>query len=114
MSLVEYSLDDHVAVIRLNRPERLNAMSPEMTDEFVDAFGRFNADDDAWVGILTGTGRSFCAGRDMKVQAEGFGRDDGKVLGREYTPSTTCSGCPTRISRSSPRSTASPSAWAGT
>ena len=33
MSLVEYSLEDHVTVIRLNRPERLNAMSPAMGDE---------------------------------------------------------------------------------
>ena len=85
MSLVEYSLEDHVAVIRLNRPERLNAMSPAMTDEFIDALGRFNADGEAWVGILTGTGRAFCAGRDMKEQADGFASGQGKVLGREYT-----------------------------
>jgi E-phenylitaconyl-CoA hydratase len=85
VSLVEYSLADHVVVIRLNRPERLNAMSPAMGAELVDAFRRFNADDNAWVGILTGTGRAFCAGRDMKEQAEGFAGDGGKVLGREYT-----------------------------
>jgi enoyl-CoA hydratase/carnithine racemase len=85
VNLVEYSLEDRVAVIRLNRPERLNAMSPAMSDELVDAFRRFNADDNAWVAILTGTGRAFCAGRDMKDQAEGFDGDGGKVLGREYT-----------------------------
>lgn len=85
MSLVEYSLEDHIAVIRLNRPERLNAMSPPMSDELVEAFRRFNADEAAWVGILTGAGHAFCAGRDMKAQAEGFASDGGKVLGREYT-----------------------------
>ena len=35
MSLVEYSLEDHIAVVRLNRPERLNAMSPEMGEELL-------------------------------------------------------------------------------
>jgi enoyl-CoA hydratase/carnithine racemase len=85
MSLVEYSQEDHIAVIRLNRPEHLNAMPPPMTDELVEAFRRFNADDSAWVGILTGTGRAFCAGRDMKAQAAGFASNGGKVLGREYT-----------------------------
>jgi hypothetical protein len=45
VSLVEYSLADHVPVIRLNRPERLNAMSPAMGEELVEAFRRFNADD---------------------------------------------------------------------
>ena len=85
MSLVEYSLEDHVTVIRLNRPERLNAMSPAMGDELVDVLRRFNTDDNAWVGILTGAGRAFCAGRDMKEQAEGFASDGGKVPGREHT-----------------------------
>ena len=52
MSLVEYSLEDHIAVIRLNRPERLNAMSPPMGDELVEAFRRFNADHvGAWAGV---------------------------------------------------------------
>jgi enoyl-CoA hydratase/carnithine racemase len=86
VSLVEYELSDHIAVIRLNRPERLNAMSAEMRAELTEIGKRFNADDDAWVGILTGTGRSFCAGRDMKAQAEGFATGGGKLQGRVYTP----------------------------
>lgn len=85
MSLVEYSLKDHIAVIRLNRPDRLNAMTPEMGTELVEAFRAFNADDDAWVGILTGAGRAFCAGRDMKAQASQFPSDGGKAIGRVYT-----------------------------
>ena len=91
MSLVEYSREDHIAVIRLNRPERLNAMSPPMSDELVEAFRRFNADDSAWVGILTGAGHAFWR-RDMKAQAEGFASDGGKVLGREYTSERNMSG----------------------
>ena len=85
MSLIEYSLDDHIAVIQLNRPDRLNAMSPEMGEELMEAFRRFNADDDAWVGILTGSGRAFCAGRDMKAQAAQFPANGGKAIGRVYT-----------------------------
>jgi enoyl-CoA hydratase/carnithine racemase len=84
MSLVEFELKDHIAVIRLNRPDRLNAMNQEMRSEFVDAMRRFINADDAWVGILTGTGRSFCAGRDMKAQAEGYSQGDGKVKPLTY------------------------------
>jgi enoyl-CoA hydratase/carnithine racemase len=85
MSLVEYELSDHVAVIRLNRPERLNAMSLEMRDELVEAFRTFNTSDEAWVGILTGAGRAFCAGRDLKAQAEGYASGAGKLKGNVYT-----------------------------
>ena len=51
MSLVEFELKDHIAVITFNRPEKLNAMSPEMMEEFHDTFHRFIEDDDAWVGV---------------------------------------------------------------
>ena len=71
MSLVEYEVRDRIATIRLNRPERLNAMSGELKDELVESFRQFVKNDDAWVGILTGTGRAFCAGRDLKAQASG-------------------------------------------
>ena len=70
MALVEYDVRDHIATIRLNRPERLNATSPELHEELVAAFADFVENDDAWVAILTGTGRAFCAGRDIKIQAE--------------------------------------------
>lgn len=71
MALVEYEVKDRIATIRLNRPERLNAMSAEMKTEIVEAFRDFVRNDDAWVGIMTGTGRAFCAGRDLKAQASG-------------------------------------------
>lgn len=84
MSLVEYESTDHIAIIRLNRPDRLNAMSVPMRRELVDAFRTFNADDDVWVGILTGTGRSFCAGRDLKAQAENIAQGGGRLGGNTY------------------------------
>ena len=55
-----------VAVVRLNRPERLNALSMPMVHELYDAFDRFNEDNGVGVIILTGEGRAFCAGLDVQ------------------------------------------------
>jgi enoyl-CoA hydratase/carnithine racemase len=85
VSYVDYKVADHVAVIRLDRPDRLNAMSLEMRDDLTAAFRAFNADPEVWVGILTGTGRAFCAGRDLKAQADGYAHGEGKMTGLVYT-----------------------------
>lgn len=62
---VHYRLNDGIAVITLNRPHRLNAVSPELVDELCYALDRVILDD-ACAAILTGTGRAFCAGHDLK------------------------------------------------
>lgn len=62
---------DHVFVVTLERPERLNALHPPANAELGEVFDRFAADDDAWVAIITGRGRGFCAGNDLRYQAEG-------------------------------------------
>lgn len=70
MSFVLYEKQDHVAVITLNRPDRMNALGRELATELRDAEARFAEDDDAWVGVYTGAGdRAFCAGRDLKEVA---------------------------------------------
>src|SRR4051794_29024564 len=56
----------HVTVVRLNRPARLNAISFELVADLHDALDRVAADDDCKVAILTGAGRGFCAGLDLK------------------------------------------------
>jgi len=56
----------HTSVITLNRPDRLNAMSIELVIELFDALHSVGADNDTWVVILTGAGRSFCSGLDLK------------------------------------------------
>ena len=57
--------DGKIATVTLDRPERMNAISPEMGRE-LDAFWReFDADEQLYVAILTGAGRAFCAGRDL-------------------------------------------------
>lgn len=63
---VLYEKDSHVVTITYNRPERLNAINGQMRDELNAAWLRFRDDEDAWIAILTGTGRAFCAGADIK------------------------------------------------
>src|SRR5271155_1498064 len=65
-SLVTYEVADHVATITYNRPETLNAINAEMRRSLNDAFSRFRDDEEAWVAIVTGAGRAFCAGGDMR------------------------------------------------
>jgi enoyl-CoA hydratase len=57
---------DHVTAIRLNRPDRLNAISFDLVGELHDALDAVAADDGCKVAILTGAGRAFCAGLDLK------------------------------------------------
>jgi (E)-benzylidenesuccinyl-CoA hydratase len=63
---VLYELDGHVATITYNRPEALNAVNGEMRIGLNDAFARFRDDEEAWIGIVTGAGRAFCVGGDVR------------------------------------------------
>ncbi|HET6964166.1 MAG TPA: enoyl-CoA hydratase/isomerase family protein [Acidimicrobiales bacterium] len=73
MRLVQYELDEHVATITYNRPEALNAINAEMRRDLNEAFARFRDDPEAWVAIVTGAGRAFCAGADMRDGAGATG-----------------------------------------
>jgi E-phenylitaconyl-CoA hydratase len=63
---VLYELDGHVATITYNRPDALNAINGEMRTELNAAWERVRDEEDAWVAIVTGAGRAFCAGADVK------------------------------------------------
>src|SRR5690349_22324550 len=63
---VRYERDGHVATITYNRPDALNAINAELRADLNAAWLRFREDEDAWVAIVTGAGRAFCAGADMK------------------------------------------------
>ncbi|OLZ51949.1 enoyl-CoA hydratase/isomerase family protein [Amycolatopsis keratiniphila] len=65
MSTVDYALDDGIAVIWLNRPERLNAVVAELVDDLLEALDAA-AKSDARAVVLAGRGRAFCAGHDLK------------------------------------------------
>ena len=61
----------HIRILTINRPERSNAMSPELTEQLIDAFVDGGADPAVRVIVLTAVGdRAFCAGADLKARAE--------------------------------------------
>ena len=70
---VRYEQDGHVVTITYDRPERLNAVNGAMRDALNEAWNRFLADTDAWVAIVTGEGRAFCAGADLRDGAGSVG-----------------------------------------
>src|SRR4030095_16036586 len=65
------TVKDGVAVLTLNRPDRLNAMSGPMLDTLLEALPRLAEDPAVGVVVLTGAGRGFCAGGDVRAMAEG-------------------------------------------
>jgi len=67
-----YSVEDGIATITLNRPEKLNAFNTQMMKDMIAAFDATDADDDVRVVIVTGAGRAFCAGADLSAGAETF------------------------------------------
>jgi len=72
---ITYEVDGHTATITMNRPGALNALSPHMITELRAAYQRVEDDDTVWLMIVTGAGRAFCTGADVK-EIPG----DGKVL----------------------------------
>ena len=62
-----YEVSDHIATITINRPDALNSIDLETWHELSEACAKLEADDDVWVGIITGAGgRAFSAGADLK------------------------------------------------
>ena len=70
---VLYEVNRHVATITYNRPEALNAINGDMRRDLNAAFASFRDDEDAWVAIVTGAGKAFCAGADMRDGAGSTG-----------------------------------------
>ncbi len=77
--LVTYTRNGRIVELRLNRPEKLNALSHEMVAALSDAMYRFDADNDAWAAILCAEGRAFCAGADVSSR---IGTAAGRGVGR--------------------------------
>jgi enoyl-CoA hydratase/carnithine racemase len=86
-----YEVEDSIATITLDRPDKLNAYIPEMGAEIVEAFSRARTDEAVRVVILTGAGRAFCAGVDLEHLKASFdeaakgggGSQGGTKLGEE-------------------------------
>lgn len=75
MTKVEYRSDGRIGRIILNRPDVLNAIDDEVPQQLADCVAQANADDNVHVIVLSGAGRAFCAGYDLKAYAETAGEN---------------------------------------
>ena len=76
-----YDVEDGIATVTLNRPDRLNAMTGPMMQELLAALDATDTDDEVKAVIVTGAGRGFCAGADLSRTADTFdyaARDGGR------------------------------------
>ena len=64
---IQYDLDDSIATITLDRPDKLNALTQQMEEELFQAMKQANEDPDVRVIVLTGAGKGFCAGADISL-----------------------------------------------
>jgi enoyl-CoA hydratase/carnithine racemase len=80
--LVRYDVHDGVALITLNRPDRLNALVPGMGDIYAGLLRKADDDPDVRAIVVTGAGRGFCSGADLAILAEGRDALDGYLDGQ--------------------------------
>ncbi len=73
---LDYSVEDRILTLTLDRPEQLNSFTVSMAEELVHAFDRAGADDDVAAVVVTGRGRAFCAGMDLSAEGNVFGLDE--------------------------------------
>ena len=74
-STISLDIDDGIATLWLDRPEKMNAFTPQMKDEIIAAFDHTDANDDVRAVIVTGRGRAFCAGADLSSGGDTFDYD---------------------------------------
>src|SRR5256885_8145846 len=87
--VILYEIDDKVSIITLNRPDKLNAISPELMRQLLDAFARADDETSTSVVLLRAEGRSFCAGYDIGRKpdpGEADWRDDPIKAHKHLTP----------------------------
>lgn len=70
MQTIITEIQDKVGILRLNRPDAMNSISKQMAEEFAIALGRLENNDAINIIVLTGTGKAFCAGGDIKVMKD--------------------------------------------
>ena len=85
-----YEKRDRFAVFTMNRPERLNALGGTMMSDLAEALADFNADPEMRAGILTGSGRAFSAGADLKeMNQRNVDRGEREAPTRTFDPAAT-------------------------
>ena len=86
------SLDGGVATVALNRPDRGNGLTTELKERLLDALGKLGDDPSVRAVVLTGSGRSFCVGQDLREHADTLSRDAStafETVERHYNPIVT-------------------------
>ena len=81
-----HSVTDGVLTLTLNRPEVLNAITPALLDEVTDSLREAAAGRTVRAVIITGAGRGFCSGQDLRAASDDGGLDVGAILRDHYTP----------------------------
>ena len=81
-----YEVKDGIATLTLNRPERLNALGDTLRDDLQDAVTRASSDPEVRVVIVTGAGRGFCSGGDVKAMSERKESGAGRPLMEKVAP----------------------------
>ena len=104
-----YERKGKIGYIMFNRPQSLNAMNDQFELDFPEALLEFDIDEDAWVAIVHGAGRCFCAGADIKQRLVAM-TPVRRPCGAGAEARRASWAAPSTGSRSSPQSTATP--WA--
>jgi len=94
--------EDGIGVVTLNRPDRLNAITPEWIDDMHRTLDAVEADDALRVVVLTGAGRGFCAGYDLKASAEVLDSARGNAVAQGMRGQERLAAIVTRLHRLAP------------
>lgn len=87
--LISYNLENAVAIITLNRPDKFNSFNREMAMELQDCLKRAGTDDAVRAILLTGEGKAFCAGQDLSEAIDPSGPGIQKIVAEHYNPIVT-------------------------
>jgi 2-(1,2-epoxy-1,2-dihydrophenyl)acetyl-CoA isomerase len=85
-STILFSVENNIATITLNRPDKLNSFNREMALAVQDALKECNKNKDVRVVVLTGFGKGFCAGQDLAEVIDPNGPGMGKILSEQFNP----------------------------
>ncbi len=83
--ILRYELQDGIATLTLNRPDRYNAFNNDLSFQFIDALKKVRRDPEVRVIVLTGEGKAFCSGQDLK-DVQGKSRSLGESVEKRYNP----------------------------
>ena len=81
-----FETQGNIAEIKLNRPELLNSFNYQMADEFLDAFEKCDKNNNIRAIVISGIGRSFCAGQDLEEATRENGPSIDKIIEHTYNP----------------------------